>query len=182
MLIDNPKPFIILIFPRLAPPFLVLGEHFMLKDLPFYEVTCLVDSKTRQARLEEQERKCQEGTLRQALVAGRPSSSSVVRPPAQKKKKTMAHPIQKARTLLPTSPSSSSASSSSSFSHFLSFSNEPEIGVGQLMPPIICEEEEEEKDMASNLRVEFPERQCKHLSESTLSIPLIRRKSARNLP
>ena len=37
-LIDNPKLFIIPIFSRLAPPSLVLGEHFVLKDLPFYEV------------------------------------------------------------------------------------------------------------------------------------------------
>ncbi|RVW82921.1 hypothetical protein CK203_038374 [Vitis vinifera] len=46
-LIDNPKSFIIPVFSRLAPPSLVLGEHFVLKDLYFYEVACLADSKAR---------------------------------------------------------------------------------------------------------------------------------------
>lgn len=39
-LIKNPKSFIIPVFPRLASSFLVPDEHFMLKNLPFYEV-CL---------------------------------------------------------------------------------------------------------------------------------------------
>ena len=68
-LINNPKPFIILIFPRLAPPSLVLSEHFVLKDLLFYEIACLANFEARQARLEERERKRQEGTLRQAPIA-----------------------------------------------------------------------------------------------------------------
>ena len=54
-LIDNPKPFIMPVFPRLAPLSLVFGEHFVLKDLPFYEVARLVDSEARQAHLEERE-------------------------------------------------------------------------------------------------------------------------------
>nr|CAN70561.1 hypothetical protein VITISV_031620 [Vitis vinifera] len=36
-LIKNPKSFIIPVFPRLASSFLVPDEHFMLKNLPFYE-------------------------------------------------------------------------------------------------------------------------------------------------
>ena len=52
-LIENPKSFIIPVFPRLALPSLVPSEHFMLKDLPFYEVSCLVDFESCQARLEE---------------------------------------------------------------------------------------------------------------------------------
>ena len=56
-LIDNPNSFIIPVFSRLAPSSLVPGEHFMLKDFPFYEVARLAYSKTRQARLEERERK-----------------------------------------------------------------------------------------------------------------------------
>ena len=39
------------------------------------------------------------------------------------------------------------------------------------MHSIICEEEKEENDMASNLRVRFRERQCKHLSESIAANP-----------
>ena len=56
-LIDNPNSFIIPVFSRLAPSSLVPGEHFMLKGFPFHEVARLAYSKTRQARLEERERK-----------------------------------------------------------------------------------------------------------------------------
>lgn len=55
-LIKNPKLFIPM-FPQLAPSTLVLNEHFMLKDLVFYEVACLADSEARQACLEEREKK-----------------------------------------------------------------------------------------------------------------------------
>lgn len=55
-LIKNPKLFIPM-FPRLAPSTLVLNEHFVLKDLVFYEVACLEDSEARQACLEEREKK-----------------------------------------------------------------------------------------------------------------------------
>lgn len=44
----------------------MLGEHFVLKDLPFYEVTRLTNAKARQSRLDAQEKKWQEGTLHQA--------------------------------------------------------------------------------------------------------------------
>ena len=46
-LIGSPKSFIILMFPWLTPSSLVLGEHFVLKDLPFYEVARLEDSEAR---------------------------------------------------------------------------------------------------------------------------------------
>nr|CAN83379.1 hypothetical protein VITISV_040726 [Vitis vinifera] len=46
-LIGSPKSFIILVFPWLTPSSLVLGKHFMLKDLPFYEVARLADSEAR---------------------------------------------------------------------------------------------------------------------------------------
>lgn len=45
------KSYVILLLSRLVPPTLVLGEHFMLKDLPFYEVLHLADTEARQARL-----------------------------------------------------------------------------------------------------------------------------------
>ena len=54
-------------FLWLAPLTLVLGEHFVLKDLPFYKVSCLVDIKARQACLDAHEKKHQDGTLCQAL-------------------------------------------------------------------------------------------------------------------
>ena len=47
------------------------GEHFMLKDLSFYEVARFADTKAIQAHLDTQKKKNQEGTLCQA-----PSSTS----------------------------------------------------------------------------------------------------------
>ncbi|RVW18010.1 hypothetical protein CK203_116547 [Vitis vinifera] len=49
-------------------------------------------------RLEEWERKRQERTLRQASVAGCPSSSSVVHPPTEKRKESIARPVQRVIT------------------------------------------------------------------------------------
>ena len=169
-LIDNPKSFIIPVFPHLALPSLVSGEHFMLKDLPFYKIARLADSKACQAHLEEREKKCQEWTLRQAPVAGRPSSSSIALPPTQKRKEPVACPIQRVRTPPSTSLSSSFDSSSPSST------DEPEAGFDQVVPPIICEEEEEE-DMTSNLRVRFCDRQRKRLSESIIINPTLSKKA-----
>lgn len=85
-LINDPKSFIIPVFPHVALLSLIPNEHFMMKDLPFYEVTRLVDSKARQARLEEREKKRQERTLRQAPAASCLSSNFVVCPPTKKRK------------------------------------------------------------------------------------------------
>ena len=74
-------------FPWLAPPSLVLGEHFVLKDLPFYKVARLKDFEACQACLEKWGRKRQDGTLKQALAVGHMSSSSAIRLYTQKKKK-----------------------------------------------------------------------------------------------
>ncbi|RVW19416.1 hypothetical protein CK203_117330 [Vitis vinifera] len=52
VLINDPKPFIIHVFPHVAFPSLVASEHFVLKDLSFYEVVRLADLKARQTRLE----------------------------------------------------------------------------------------------------------------------------------
>nr|CAN60233.1 hypothetical protein VITISV_016497 [Vitis vinifera] len=155
--IENPKSFIIPVFPRLALPSLVPSEHFMLKNLPFYEVSCLVDSEACQAHLKEGQKE----TLRQAPATGRLSSSFVVCPPTQRNKKYVTRPVQRARTPSLASPSSSSSLSSSSSS------NKPEARVGVLVPPIICEEEE----MTSNLRVGFRERKRKCLSKSIIVNP-----------
>lgn len=51
------KSFVILLLPRLAPLILVLGWHFVLKDLPFYEVARLADAKARQSHLNAREKK-----------------------------------------------------------------------------------------------------------------------------
>ena len=152
-LIENPKPFIISVFPRLAPLSLEPNEHFLLKDFPFYEVARLANSEARQACLEEWEKKCQEGTLRQTLTTSHSTSSSVVCHLTQKKK-FVACLIQKARTPLPATPSSSSASSPSSSSSSSFSSDKVEARVNRLVPLIIYEEKEE-KEMTSNLRARF---------------------------
>lgn len=56
------------IFPRLALSSPIPDEHFLLKDLKFYEFTQLMNIEVQQAHLDACERKCQEGTLRQALA------------------------------------------------------------------------------------------------------------------
>ncbi|KAL6316315.1 hypothetical protein AAG906_017948 [Vitis piasezkii] len=84
------------------------------------------------------------------------------------KKKTVARHVQRVRILPLASPSSSSASSFSSPSS-LSYNDEPKAGVDWPVPSIICENEEDEEKMASDLRVGFCERQHKHpLSKLTL--------------
>ena len=76
-LLERPHPFVIPVFPRLAPPTLVLSEHFVLKDLPFYEVTWLFDFEVRQSHFDTLEKKLQDGTLHQAPAsASRPASNS----------------------------------------------------------------------------------------------------------
>ena len=54
------KPFVIPLFPKLAPPTLVSSEHFVLKDLPFYEVARLADIEAKKSHLDTNEKKHQE--------------------------------------------------------------------------------------------------------------------------
>ena len=115
--------------------------------------------------------------MRQAPDVSR-SSSSLFRPPTQKKKETVARPVRRVKTLPPTSSSSPSVSSSSSSSFSFSYSDGPEAGVDRVVPPIICEEEDEEEDMASNLRARFRERQHKRLSKSIAINPTPSKKAS----
>lgn len=79
-------------------------------------------------------KKGHEGTLRQALAARRLASNSIVRSLAQKKKTCgLSHPEDE--NFASITPSSSFPLSSL----FSLFSNdEVEVGVNQLVPPIIC--------------------------------------------
>ena len=43
--LEYPWSFVILVFSWLAHSILVLGEHFVLKDLPFYKVAWLANTK-----------------------------------------------------------------------------------------------------------------------------------------
>lgn len=90
VILAQAMPFVIPFFPRLAPSTLVSGKHFVLNDLPFYEIARLATAKTRQANLDVRERKCQEGTLQQAPCSTSSIISSLV--PWPTKKKTVIRP------------------------------------------------------------------------------------------
>ena len=88
------------------------GEHFVLKDLPFYERAHEADAKARQERLDQREEKRQEGTLRKAPGEKGRNSSPAVCPPAAKKKKKKNTIAQALRVVSPTPDLSSSSSDS----------------------------------------------------------------------
>ena len=75
------------ILPRRLPKEVVAGEHFILKDLPFYVAVQKADVWSRKARLNKREKKRQEGLLRKAPGDKRPASSLPVGALAKKKKK-----------------------------------------------------------------------------------------------
>ena len=51
------QPYVLNIIPRRLPKKVVAGEHFVLKDLPFYSRTREADAQARQARLNQREEK-----------------------------------------------------------------------------------------------------------------------------
>ncbi|KAL6335871.1 hypothetical protein AAG906_003496 [Vitis piasezkii] len=63
---SNPQPYVLPIIPRRLPMVVVPGEHFILKNLPFYEEECEANAKARQEHLDQREEKRQEGKLRRA--------------------------------------------------------------------------------------------------------------------
>ncbi|RVW16822.1 hypothetical protein CK203_076462 [Vitis vinifera] len=80
----------------------VAGEHFVLKDLPFYAAVRKADSRSRKACLNKQEVKRQEGLLRKAPEDKRPASSPPTGAPTKKKKKMV---LNKGKEIkLPTPP------------------------------------------------------------------------------
>ena len=78
--VQKPQPYIIPIFPRLAPKVLVPNEHHVLKDLPLYEEARAINAKARQDQLDQRKKKHQEGTLRQALSISHSATSSTAHP------------------------------------------------------------------------------------------------------
>ncbi|RVW27872.1 hypothetical protein CK203_084960 [Vitis vinifera] len=85
--LEQPQPYIANILSRWLPKQVVPGEHFVLKDLPFYERARKADAKARQERLDQREEKRQEGTLRKAPGEKGHYFSPATRPPAKKEKK-----------------------------------------------------------------------------------------------
>lgn len=62
--VREPQSYVVPIIPHPTPKILVLGEHHMLKDLHFYEVTREADAKACQDRLDRREKKYQDETIR----------------------------------------------------------------------------------------------------------------------
>ena len=69
--VREPQPYVLNILPRRLPKVVVSGEHFVLKDLPFYERASEANAKARQECLDQREEKRQEGTLRKTPVRER---------------------------------------------------------------------------------------------------------------
>ena len=55
--VREPQPYVLNIFLRRLPKVVVPGEHFVLKDLPFYEKAREEDAKACQERLDQWEEK-----------------------------------------------------------------------------------------------------------------------------
>ncbi|RVW83370.1 hypothetical protein CK203_038878 [Vitis vinifera] len=87
LVIQEPQPYMLNILPRRLPKEVVAGEHFVLKDLPFYAAVRKADTQSRKARLNKREEKRQEGLLRKAPGNKCPASSPPAGAPAKKKKK-----------------------------------------------------------------------------------------------
>ncbi|XP_034708908.1 uncharacterized protein LOC117931950 [Vitis riparia] len=75
------------ILPRRLPKKVVVGEHFVLKDLPFYAEVRKANARARKALLNEWEERRQEGTLRKAPGDKRSAPFPPAGAPVGKKKK-----------------------------------------------------------------------------------------------
>ena len=87
MVTQEPQLYVLNILPRRLPKKVVAGEHFTLKDLPFYMAVQKADVQARKALLNEREERRQEGTLRKALGDKRSATSPPAGAPTGKKKK-----------------------------------------------------------------------------------------------
>ena len=182
-MVRDSQQYVISTLPRFALRVLVPDEHHVLKDLHFYEEARVADAKARQDQLDQKEKKCQEGTLRQAPRVGRSATSSTTHPLS--KKKSVPWHAEQTLDLFPP-PFSSSSLSVDAGTNWNSIGS-PLVGDSpnrELKPVvlyIILELEEEEEDleaqMAPNLRVGFKQRHCKRLSEALLTTPPLAKKT-----
>ncbi|KAL6347490.1 hypothetical protein AAG906_026012 [Vitis piasezkii] len=81
------QEYVINILPRKLPKKVVPGQHYILKDLPFYKEVQKADAQKRRALLDDREGRRKEGTLRKAPGKKRPAPSPPAGAPAKKKKK-----------------------------------------------------------------------------------------------
>ena len=101
--VREPQGYIINILPRKLPKKVVFGEHYILKDLPFYKEVQKADTQKRRALLDDREGRRKEGTLWKAPGKKRSAPSLPAVAPAKKKKKTLA--LNKGKEIkLPTPP------------------------------------------------------------------------------
>ena len=110
-LAQDSQPYIPNIIPKRLPKNVVPGEHFVLKDLPFYAEAREADAQARQERLSHREERRQEGTLRRAPSEKYSALRQPARPLVEKKKKVAAKGII-IRSLVPSSFSTSTSESS----------------------------------------------------------------------
>ena len=82
----EPHPYVLNILPRRLLEEVVVGEHFVLQDLPFYAAVQEVDAQTCKARITDREDKGKEGLLRKA-PGGKRSAPSPAGAPTKKKGK-----------------------------------------------------------------------------------------------
>ena len=147
---------------------LIPDKHYVVKDFSFYLKVRTVDAKARQDWLAKRENKGNEGTLRQAPGGSRSTFSSTTHPPS--KKKSVTRHAEKALDLLPSSLSHSSPSEEVGPPHdstgLPSLEGHSDQEPKPMVPCINLEpKEEEEAQMAPNLRVGFKKRQRKRLSK-----------------
>ena len=84
--VQESQAYIINILPRKLPKKVVSGEHYVLKDLPFYKEVKKADVEKRRTLLDDWERRKKEGTLRKAPKKKRSAASLPGGAPAKKRK------------------------------------------------------------------------------------------------
>ena len=97
------QEYVINILPWKLPKQVVPGEHYILKDLPFYKEVQKADDEKYRALLDDREKRKKEGTLLKAPGKKRSATSESGAAPAKKKKKLVLQNKGKA-VKIPTPP------------------------------------------------------------------------------
>lgn len=118
---------------------MVLGEHFVLKDLPFYTEAREADAQACQERLNQREERMQEGTLRRTPDVKRPAPFPLAHLSAEKKKKVPTKGIV-IRSPVPSASSASSSESSPSRRVPGQYESEPSFPASERLLPTVEEE------------------------------------------
>lgn len=169
--IREPQPYVLPIISRRLPKVVVPEEHHVFKELPFYEEARKADAKACQERLDQREKKKQEGKLRKAPGEKGQASSSIAHPPTKKKKpsakavKVLAHVLASSSASTPstlTSPESSVPDLGGDLDPLRSDLN-PQSSESKPVIPDILYESEAKEEMAADMRADFRDRQRKRL-------------------